>query len=72
MRVKHLLGVVYTVRYVRQHYLWGSHKHYGNTPMYFNAVFHGSMNGIFETKICDFFLIYSPNIDCGYLLEPPR
>ena len=23
-------------------------------------------------KICDFFLIFAQNIDCGYSLEPPH
>ena len=38
----------------------------------FNAIFHGFMNSIFETKICNIFLIYGSFIDCGYLLEPPQ
>ena len=40
-----------------------------NTLVHFNAIFHGSMNNIFETKIWNifFFLIYGPNTDCGCL-----
>ena len=26
----------------------------------------------FQSKILDIFLIFVPNIDCGYTLEPPR
>ena len=40
--------------------------------MHFNAIFHGCMNSIFDTKISYIFLIYSPNIDSGCLLEPPH
>ena len=35
--------------------------------MRINAIFHGSLDSIFETKICNIFLIYSPNIGCGCL-----
>ena len=46
--------------------------HYDNTPVNFNAIFHGSMNSIFKQKFVMFFLIhmYVPNMDCGCLLEP--
>ena len=27
---------------------------------------------IFQLKNFDIFLIFAPNIDCGYVLEPPR
>ena len=40
--------------------------------MRFNAIFHSSMNSIFETKNYDSFLIYGSNIDCECLLEPPH
>ena len=30
--------------------------HYDNTPMHFNAIFHGPMDSFFETKLCDIFL----------------
>lgn len=40
-------------------------KQYNNTPMHFTAIFHGSMNCIFETEICKIFLIYGPNMDVG-------
>ena len=26
----------------------------------------------FQLKVFDIFLIFAPNIDCGYTLEPPR
>ena len=38
----------------------------------FNANFHASMNSIYETKICNIFLIYGPNIYYGCLLELPH
>ena len=37
---------------------------------HFNAILHGSKNSILETKNCNIFLIYGPNINCGCLLEP--
>ena len=42
-------------------------NHYVNLPMLFNAIFHTSVNSIFQIKICGIFLIYDPNIDCGCL-----
>ena len=36
-------------------------NHYDNTPLHFNAIFHGSMNRISETKIYSIFFIYGPN-----------
>ena len=30
------------------------------------------MTSIFQMKICDTFLIYGPNIDNEFLLEPPQ
>ena len=28
------------------------------------------INGNFHLEICDIFLIFAQNIDCGYMLEP--
>ena len=46
--------------------------HNENTPMQYAAIFHGSKNGNLQMKICDIFLIFAQNIDCGYTLEPPQ
>ena len=40
--------------------------------MHINAIFDGSLDSTFETKIDNNNLIYGPNIDCGCLLEPPQ
>ena len=32
-----------------------------NRFCYDNAIFHGSLNSIFQVKICDIFLICGPN-----------
>ena len=37
--------------------------HYENMPM---------KRKIFSRKKIEIFLIFAPNIDCGYTLEPPR
>ena len=47
-------------------------NHNENTPMQYAAIFHGSKNGNLQMKICDIFLIFAQNIDCGYTLEPPQ
>ena len=39
--------------------------------MQYNASFHGCRNADFQFIFCDSFLNFSPNIDCGYLLESP-
>ena len=40
--------------------------------MEYNATLNGSRNEIFQLIISDIFLIFAPNIDCGYLLELPQ
>ena len=34
--------------------------------------FFGCKNENFQRKICDIFLIFAKNIDCGYTLEPGK
>ena len=46
--------------------------HYDNTSMHFNAIFHGSVKSIFETKKCNIILIFVLNIEYGCLSEPPQ
>ena len=47
------------------------HKHYDNTPMQYTLIFHGcKLNGNFQIKTCNCFLIFAQNIDRGYRLEP--
>ena len=38
----------------------------------YTAIFHGCKNDNFQMKMFDIFLIFAPNIDCGYTLEPPQ
>ena len=38
----------------------------------YTAIFHGCKNDNFQMKFFDIFLIFAPNIDCGYTLEPPH
>ena len=47
-------------------------EHYENMSVQYTAIFHGCKNDKFQMKICDFFLIFAQNIDCGYTLEPPH
>ena len=47
-------------------------QHYANMSVQFTAIFHGCKNDNFQMKIFDIFLIFAPNIDCGYTLEPPQ
>ena len=47
-------------------------SHYENTPIQYTAIFHDCKNDNFQMKICDVFLIYAHNSDCGYTLEPPH
>ena len=42
--------------------------HYENLPMQYTENFFSSKN----YNNFDIFLIFAPNIDCGYKLEPPR
>ena len=46
--------------------------HYANMSVQYTAIFHGCKNDNFQMKICDIFLIFAQNIDCGYTLEPPQ
>ena len=46
--------------------------HYANMSVQYTAIFHGYKNDYFQMKICDVFLIFAQNIDCGYSLEPPQ
>ena len=46
--------------------------HYENMPMHYTSIFHGCKNHNFQKKICDIFLIFAQNTDCGYMLEPPH
>ena len=46
--------------------------HYANIPMQYTAIFHGCKNDNFQIKKIDNFLIFPPNIDCGYTLEQPQ
>ena len=46
--------------------------HYVNIPVWFIALFHGSVNSIFKIKICGTFLIYGPKTYCGCLWESPH
>ena len=41
--------------------------HYENTPMQYTEIIF-----VYERKKNDIFLIFAQNIDCGYMLEPPR
>ena len=46
--------------------------HKENTPMQYNAIFHGCKNVNFQMKNYNIFLKFAQNIDCGYTLEPPQ
>ena len=46
--------------------------HYANMSVQYTAIFHGCKNDNFQMKICDIFLIFAQNINCGYTLEPPQ
>ena len=46
--------------------------HYASMSVQYTAIFYGCKNDNFQMKICDIFLIFAQNIDCGYTLEPPR
>ena len=49
-----------------------SSHHNENLPMQNKEIFFRCKNGKFHWKNFDIFLIFAPNIDCGYMLEPPR
>ena len=42
--------------------------HYHNKPMQYTVIY-GCKNGNFQMKNCD---IFTQNINCGYMLEPPQ
>ena len=46
--------------------------HYENTPIQMYWIFYHHKNENFQIKNSDIFYISAQNIDCGYLLEPPR
>ena len=46
--------------------------HYENLPMQYTKNFFSSKIENFHQKNFDIFLIFAQNIDCGYMLEPPR
>ena len=46
--------------------------HYENLPMQYTEIFLALKIENFQLKIFDIFLIFAKNIDCGYMLEPPR
>ena len=49
------------------------HAHYENMPIQIYRKFHLQKNEHFQIKKnSDIFHISAQNIDCGYLLEPPR
>ena len=47
-------------------------QHYENMPIQYTRIFHVCKNHNFQMKICDIFLIFALNVDCGYTLEPPQ
>ena len=57
-----------------QRQFWGTGNiiHYDNTPIQYTVIFHGCKNDYFQMKNCDIFLIFAPNIDSEYTLEPPH
>ena len=46
--------------------------HYENTPIQLYWKFYNQKRENFQIKNFDIFRISAQNIDCGYLLEPPR
>ena len=46
--------------------------HYENMSMQYTEIFNVVKNENFQHKFFDIFLIFAQNIDCGYMLEPPR
>ena len=41
-------------------------------PLQYTEIFIAIKNENFQQKKIDIFLIFAPNIDCGYMLELPR
>ena len=46
--------------------------HYANMPIQIYRKFHLEKTEYVQIKKSDIFQISAQNIDCGYLLEPPR
>ena len=46
--------------------------HYEKLPMQYTEIFKVLKNEKFQKKIFDIYPIFAQNIDCGYMLEPPR
>ena len=61
------LGIVFVSIPGRSCYL-----HYENLPMQYTEIFLTLKIENFQLKNFDIFLIFAQNIDCGYMLEPPR
>lgn len=59
---------------LRQNQYWEgrSTHHLDNTPLHYNASFHGCRNVILLLIIFDTFLILPPNMQCVCSLEPPQ
>ena len=47
-------------------------SHYENMSVQYAAFSKSGKMIIFRCKILNFFLIFAPNIDCEYTLEPPH
>ena len=45
---------------------------YENLPVQYTEIFFALNIEHFQLKYFDIFLIFAQNIDCGYMLEPPR
>ena len=52
--------------------MWICKIHYNNMPMQYTAIFKGCKNENFQKKNGDISLIFAQNMDCEYLLGPPR
>ena len=57
-------------QYFMMHSACKMHTHYDNMPMQYTVIFHGCKNGKFSDKNRESVLIFAPNIDRGYTLEP--
>ena len=47
-------------------------SHYENMSMQYTEIFKVVKKENLQCKNFDIFLIFAQNIDCGYMLEPPR
>ena len=50
---------------------WGVHPLRKHAHMIYSNFFRSKIDN-FQRKNFDIFLIFAQNIDCGYMLEPPR